>query len=73
MVPFQTQSGFAVVRDGKIGECYTIRFPVDDRQVEESLLDWNLRLTWRGDTIVHMEPAGSRLPLYQRGDRAPDA
>lgn len=44
----------------------TLRFPLRAEERAEPLLDWQLQLKWRGDTVVAMSPGGRRLPLYQR-------
>jgi DUF1680 family protein len=48
------------------GQSVMVEFPLSVEDREERLLDWDLRLRWRGDTIVSMSPAGHRLRLYER-------
>jgi len=31
-------------------------------------MDFTLDVTWRGNTVVAVEPSGDHEPLYQRGE-----
>ncbi|HZP81542.1 MAG TPA: hypothetical protein VFB21_07890 [Chthonomonadaceae bacterium] len=51
----------------------TLRYPLKIEERAEVLLDWPLRIKWRGDTVVAMAPGGKTLPLYQRAALDTDA
>jgi len=55
------------------GQPIELTFPVATRTSQERVLGDDYRMEWRGDTVMRMQPAGDRLPLYRRTGLAPGA
>ncbi|HMN78681.1 MAG TPA: glycoside hydrolase family 127 protein [Burkholderiaceae bacterium] len=53
---------------GKVepGTLVEVEFPVVESITDETVLDTTYRVGWRADTVVGIDPGGSRMPLYDR-------
>ena len=47
----------------------TITFPTSIRERTESVAGQAYTVTWKGNTVVWMEPEGDRYPTYLRSER----
>ncbi len=65
-VPFSWSGSYVRIEEAGAGDQLAVRFPLEVKTRDERLLDWDLRIRWRGDTVVSMTPPGKRLPLYER-------
>jgi len=48
------------------GELVSLSFPLITREAEETVSGQTYQVRWRGDTVVGIEPRGTRYPLYER-------
>jgi hypothetical protein len=51
---------------GRPGEVLTVRFPIVQRRVKETIGAVPYTLELKGNTVVSIDPAGTNGPLYQR-------
>ena len=52
--------------DVQAGSKIDLTFPVGEHQTEESIRDTNYRLSWRGVTLMKIDPPGTIYPIFQR-------
>lgn len=66
---------YARVNDVHAGQTIAVTFPIATKTVEKSVGRIPYRLTFKGTTLVSVEPHGTRMPLYERerflADQAP--
>ena len=56
----------------RAGQTVTFKFPLAEFERTERVLDVDYHARWRGDTVIQIQPQGSRVPLYQRGSASAD-
>lgn len=71
-IPYSWQGTYIRVDKAAPGDTITVSFPLAIEERTEDLLDWSLKLKWRGDTVVSMIPEGHHRRLYQRADQDTD-
>jgi hypothetical protein len=54
------------IEDARPGSRIDIEFPIPERQTEEEIGGRTYRLTWRGITLMRIEPPGEIYPIFQR-------
>lgn len=54
------------IDDARPGSRIDIEFPIPERQTEEEIGGRTYRLTWRGITLMKIEPPGEIYPIFQR-------
>jgi hypothetical protein len=59
---------YVEVTDLAEGDEVMVSLSLGQKRVRESFMDFALDVTWRGNTVVGIEPSGSNEPLYQRGE-----
>ena len=57
---------FAQLIDVPAGTCVTFKFPLRGATTREDVLGTTYEAEWIGDTVMHISPAGPRVPLYRR-------
>ena len=55
------------------GDVVVVDYPVRKERIRESFMDFTLDVTWRGNTVLAVEPPGDHEPLYRRSERGPSA
>ena len=48
------------------GQTVTVKFPISERTVQETIGTIKYRLLMKGNTVVRIDPSGKKCPLYQR-------
>ena len=66
MSPFTWTAPYVRVRDAAAGDCVEVTYPVPEERRTESVMGRQYEVTWRGSTVLAVEPAGSFEPLYRR-------
>ena len=61
---------FAEITDISAGSQIVCLFPITENKAKESVLGTEYTISWSGDTVTGVSPAGSRVPLY--GDNGSD-
>ncbi|MFH1005920.1 MAG: hypothetical protein V1800_00270 [Candidatus Latescibacterota bacterium] len=60
------EDAYIVQEDLVEGDHLEVHFPVRTVQLSENVAGEDYLLHWRGFTVVGIEPAGNRMPLFQR-------
>src|SRR5262249_30837653 len=50
--PAALEAGFLRIEDALPGDVVTLHFPLQTGERREKLLEWDLQVGWRGDTVV---------------------
>ena len=50
------------------GDEVVVTYPVRRERITESFMDFAFEVTWRGNTVVAIEPPGDNEPLYRRSE-----
>ena len=64
---------YLVVQQLQASDRITIIFPLQHKTMERTIGRQDFTLTFRGNTVIDLQPAGSRIPLYQRKSMNTDA
>lgn len=59
-------SSYLRVDDVRPGSRIEMRFPIPERRTEEEIGGRTYRLSWRGITLMKIEPPGEIYPIFQR-------
>lgn len=74
-VQLDWQDAYTVVADARAGQVFAVAYPMREWQAAETIGGRNYTISWRGNTVTAIDPAGVRYPLYQRAhlraDHAP--
>ncbi|HET6453615.1 MAG TPA: hypothetical protein VFI02_04370, partial [Armatimonadota bacterium] len=52
--------------EGIPGSRIGLEFPIPERQTEEEIRGHTYQLSWRGITLMKIEPPGEIYPIFQR-------
>ena len=58
--------GWLRIEDARPGSRIELRFPIPERRTEEEIGGRTYRLSWRGITLMKIEPPGEIYPIFQR-------
>ena len=64
--PITWQGRYINLGPAKPGDLITVKFPISDRTVSETIGGVTYRLEIRGNTVLSIDPPGRNGPLYQR-------
>ena len=64
--PANWSGRYVNVGHAKAGDTITVRFPISDTKVKETIGNADYTLELRGNTVVSIDPPGRNGPLYQR-------
>jgi hypothetical protein len=62
----QWQGRYVEAGHAKPGDTITVKFPISERTVQETIGGISYRLEIRGNTVVSIDPPGKNGPLYER-------
>ena len=57
---------YAQLGDVKPGDVVSLRFPISERTVKETIDGVEYTMGIKGNDVVHMDPPGKNYPYYQR-------
>ncbi len=64
--PVQWQGRYVEVGHARPGDTITVKFPISERTVQETIGGVSYKLEIRGNTVLSIDPPGKNGPLYQR-------
>lgn len=67
----RAKRGWVELTGLKPGDEVCVEWPLRTVRRRESILKWKFEVTWRGDTVVAISPAGEKVPMYQRDHMKP--
>jgi hypothetical protein len=62
----QWQGRYVEVGAARSGDTVTVKFPISERTVQETIGGVSYKLEIRGNTVLSIDPPGKNGPLYQR-------
>jgi hypothetical protein len=62
----QWQGRYVDLGHAKPGDLITMKFPISERTVQETIGDVGYKLQIRGNTVLSIDPPGKNGPLYER-------
>jgi len=62
----QWQGQYVEVGHAKPGDTITVKFPISERTVQETIGGVSYKLEIRGNTVLSIDPPGKNGPLYER-------
>jgi len=64
--PFGWEAGYVVFEKTEKDQELTVTYPLRIAEVHEPILGVEYTERWRGNTIVHIEPPGKWIPMFER-------
>ena len=65
----RSEDRYAIVGAVAPGDRVSLRFPIAERTVKETIMGIDLTMAIRGNDVVHMDPAGDYYPFYVDKER----
>ena len=64
--PLTWEGRYVVMSNPRSGETITFSFPIPSETTQSTIGRRDYTLTFRGNTVIDLQPPGARIPLYQR-------
>ena len=64
--PLRWSGRYVTLKENRAGQRLEITFPIHQRETEAVIGRRRYRLTFKGGTLIAVDPPGERIPLYQR-------